>query len=334
MKNNTRWFRRSDRTDKARSARRMLSMVIGVTSTADSGPGTLREAIGEANAATQPVEIQFNLNEPATITLTSGQLELSNAEPIAIDGPGAGLLTVSGGGTGRVFLVDSGATASISGLTLTGGSAVSGGGVANYGDLTLAGCTVSDNSAQYTGGGIFNVDQLTLAGCTLSANSSSRFGGALVNLGALALTDCTVSGNTAESSAGLNLLGGTATLVACTVSGNTGTVATSGYVGGMYVRPGVTTTLTGTIVAGNTGPAGASDIGGEGTATGSYDLIGTGGSGGLAGGQNGNRLAARTSDCAGDSTHRILTSVPSSPSRRPSWWSTRGSTESARPWAT
>ena len=69
--------------------RRLLTAVIPVTSTADSGPGTLREVIGEANAATQPVEIRFDLKGGATITLTSGQLELSNtAQPIDIVGPG------------------------------------------------------------------------------------------------------------------------------------------------------------------------------------------------------------------------------------------------------
>jgi hypothetical protein len=47
-------------------------------------------------------------------------------------------------------------------------------------------------------------------------------------------------------------------------------------------------TLVDTIVAGNAGFAGANDIGGEGTAAGSDDLIGTDGTGSLAGGQNGN----------------------------------------------
>ncbi len=44
-------------------------------------------------------------------------------------------MTVNGGGMSRVFQVDGGVTASISGLTITGGStAVNGGGLCNYGD--------------------------------------------------------------------------------------------------------------------------------------------------------------------------------------------------------
>ncbi len=68
-----------------------------VTSTADSlAPGTLRWAIAWADLATTPSTIEFNLgSSPATITLTQGQLELSNSsEPITIDGPGAALLTI------------------------------------------------------------------------------------------------------------------------------------------------------------------------------------------------------------------------------------------------
>ena len=85
---------------------------------------------------------------PQTITLTGGQLELSNtSETETITGPKAGV-TVNGGGLSRVFQVDGLVTASLSGLTITGGKSASyGGGVYNYGSLTLTNCTVSGNSA-------------------------------------------------------------------------------------------------------------------------------------------------------------------------------------------
>ena len=57
----------------------------------------------------------------------------------------------------RVFQVDSKVKASISGLTITGGSNGSyvsaGGGVDNYGTLTLTACTISGNSS-VNGGGV------------------------------------------------------------------------------------------------------------------------------------------------------------------------------------
>ena len=91
----------------------------------DSGPGSLRQAIHDANAQRGAETITFDptaFATPQTITLTSGQLELSDPTGTeTITGPAAGV-TVSGGGTSRVFQVDAGVTASISGLTITGGS--------------------------------------------------------------------------------------------------------------------------------------------------------------------------------------------------------------------
>ena len=103
----------------------MLSMMIAVSSAADSGPGTLRAAVEAANAATTPVEIDFDLAEGETaITLTSGQLELNNtAVPVTIDGPGAASLAIDGDQNDRVFQIDPNVTASISGLTIRDGLA-------------------------------------------------------------------------------------------------------------------------------------------------------------------------------------------------------------------
>ena len=93
---------------------------------------------------------------PQTITLTGTQLELSDTTGTeTITGPAAGV-TVSGGGASRVFQVDAGVTASISGLTITGGNAATGngGGLDNDGGtVTLTNCTVSGNSAVSDGGG-------------------------------------------------------------------------------------------------------------------------------------------------------------------------------------
>src|SRR5262249_24081347 len=92
--------------------------------------GTLRWAIAQANAATSPSSIEIELGSTlATITLTQGQLELSNTYyPTTIyDGPGEGAVAVSGNNASRVFQVDANVIASISGLTITGGTAANGG---------------------------------------------------------------------------------------------------------------------------------------------------------------------------------------------------------------
>ena len=91
-----------------------------------------------------------------TINLTGGLLELSNTTGTeTIVGPAAGL-TIDGGGKGPIFQVDQNVEASISGLTITGGSAsgVGGGLLNNNGDVTLTGCTVTGNTAA-NGGGVY-----------------------------------------------------------------------------------------------------------------------------------------------------------------------------------
>jgi fibronectin-binding autotransporter adhesin len=113
--------------------------------------GDLRYCINQANADNQANTIVFDstvFSTPQTITLSGTQLELQNAGGTqTITGPAAGV-TISGGGTSRVFQVDPGVTASISGLTISGGSwAGPGGGMANYGTATLTDCTVSGNSS-------------------------------------------------------------------------------------------------------------------------------------------------------------------------------------------
>ena len=124
---------------------RALLSTFPVTSAADSAPAsapavnTLRWAVEQANAATSASSIEIELGtSPATITLLQGQLELNNtAYPTTIyNGPGEGAVTISGNNASRVFQIDGGVTASISGMTITGGNApnyYSGGGLANYG---------------------------------------------------------------------------------------------------------------------------------------------------------------------------------------------------------
>ena len=83
--------------------RRLMTATIAVTSTADTGAGTLRDALEAADGYTVPVTIDFELATPATITPTA-PLDLSNkAAPITIDGPGAGELDIHGNNATRVF---------------------------------------------------------------------------------------------------------------------------------------------------------------------------------------------------------------------------------------
>jgi parallel beta-helix repeat protein len=204
---------------------RVLLSSFDVTSTADDGStGTLRWAIAQANAASSASSIDIQLaTSPRTITLSQGQLELSNTSAsISIyDGAGQGPVTVSGNNASRVFQVDPGVTASFSGLTITGGARALGGGLYNSGAATLTDCNVGGNTAFSKGGGLQNAAaaSLTVVNCMISGN----VGQGLVNYGTATLTGCTISGNSAHYGTGGGVAtynGGTTTLSSCTISGN------------------------------------------------------------------------------------------------------------------
>ena len=157
-----------------------------VTNTNDSGPGSLRQAIVDANVSTEDDVINFDptvFAPPQTITLTSGELTIINNGALTISGPAAGA-TISGNNQSRVFLIHEGANATISDLTITGGNGVGaifqdvsigvGGGILNYrGTLTLNNSTVSGNSTTTGGGGIFSARGTTvISNSTISNNSA------------------------------------------------------------------------------------------------------------------------------------------------------------------
>src|SRR5262249_26040389 len=114
---------------------------------------------------------------PTTILLGGTQLELSDATgTVAITGPPAGV-SVSGGGESRAVPIDPGVTAAISGLTITGGSDTFGGGIINFGTLTVTKSTISGNIASASGGGIQNLNTLVVTGCNVEDNTATSGGG-------------------------------------------------------------------------------------------------------------------------------------------------------------
>jgi hypothetical protein len=198
-----------------------------------------------------------------------------NCAACSASSPGGGISN-----TGSVTLT----SCTISGNTAIGAA----GGVGNDGTATLTDCTVSGNSAQSGigtdphayGGGIGNSGMLTLSNCTVSGNSAADNGGGIANNGTLMVTDSTLSAN---SPGGIyNEYQGTLTVTDSTLSGN--------IYSGIYSDYQSTLTLSNTIVAANTFGGNPSDIIGNVNANSSYNLIGTGGSGGLIDGVNHNHV--------------------------------------------
>lgn len=205
--------------------------IFAVTKTEDTNDGaclptdcSLREAVVAAN--TTPGLDMITLPEgDYALTITganedqsvTGDLDIS--EEATIDGAGAATTTVSAGGEDgigdRVLDIVANADATISGLTMSGGSPPGdpdrsdnsfGGGIANRGagELELVEVTVSNNTASFGGG--------------IAIDDSDDDGGTLT------LADSTVSKNTASGSAsggGIGIDGSSATIIGTTISDNT-----------------------------------------------------------------------------------------------------------------
>jgi hypothetical protein len=213
-------YSRSRRTRKSAAARsifahidilepRTLLSVFTVTNLHDSGAGSLRAAVASANSNPGADVIAFQNRLAGTITLTTGQLEISDA--LTINGPGVSRLSISGNNATRLFQIDQGTSASISNLTLTnarntvqedvgivvtrGGAILNDGGVLNVDHVTFRNNTTIDptvgtGASQVVGGGAIvnssnarlTVQNSLFIGNTASGGTSYAFGGAIANV--------------------------------------------------------------------------------------------------------------------------------------------------------
>lgn len=210
-----------------------------VTSTADTGSGTLREALSDAQTLSGANTITFAAGiSGQTITLTT--------TPIVV---GSGFVTDDTGGV----ILDASSLAN--GLTLTTNLTNTRIFYARTGSLTLRNLTIANAGGAMPGGGIFSSATITLERCTLNNNSAAgQEGGAIYNYSTATLVQCTLTGNVAGNGAGIHN-NGTLTVRHCTIAGNT---ANAG--GGIFMQTGMT--LENSIVAGNMANAGLNILNG------------------------------------------------------------------------
>ena len=228
---------------------------IMVSNTNDSGPGSLRQTLLNANNGDTIDATGIS----GAITLTSGELLVDKS--VTINGAGADELAVDGNATSTVFQIGSGKIVTISGLTIRNGQGNFGGGILN-GDsatLTIINSTLSGNTGG-NGGGSFNSGTLSVINSTVSSNIASE-GAGIYNSGAGSLTiiNSTLGGNTAgsvgnpEVEGGGIFNGGTLTIFSSTVTANTAG-GISGAGGGIY--NGGTLTILNSTVSANTASTG------------------------------------------------------------------------------
>ena len=232
---------------------RLLLSTYTVTNLNDSGAGSLRDAIEQANASPGPDTIDFATDLSGTITLGGTQLEIS--DDLTIDGPSASLLIVSGNHASGVFQVDEKVTAAFSGITISGGNedGGAGGGIVNGGTLTITESVISGNSAG-DGGGISNGGTLTITNSAVSSNSATGpggidephgDGGGISNGGTLTITNCDISDNSGKDVGGGISNDGTLVLTNSSLHGNNA----AAYGGGIWNT--ATLTITNSSVSGN-----------------------------------------------------------------------------------
>jgi CSLREA domain-containing protein len=253
--------------------------VTSTTDAVDANPGdgvcasaagecTLRAAIQETNALPGADFVYLN-TETVTLTIAgegedvaaTGDLDIADdltlVSGVACPAVGGACPrpVVDARGVDRVFDIAQGASATIAGIEIRGGSAMSlqsgthGGGIRNGGSLTLASVLITANTA-LAGGGVENLGSTSLENVEISDNEAPVYaggflnedtgsanlkyssirnnrvstgdGGGLTNLGTITVDSTAITGNTASRFGGgiENYAGRLATLVNSTISGN------------------------------------------------------------------------------------------------------------------
>lgn len=179
-----------------------------VTNLNDSGPGSLRKAIDDSNAAAGADTVTFQSGLSGTINVLTGMYA---NDDLSIEGPGASVITLDGADNTSLLRVATGPVdLSVSGLTLTNANSPSryGGAIYAFGSLTLDGVVVTSSYAGLGGGGAWLVgNDLTVTDSRFSGNEAAFTGGGLgadggSGTGAISITGTTVDGNNSQYSGG------------------------------------------------------------------------------------------------------------------------------------
>jgi hypothetical protein len=222
---------------------------ITVTNTNDSGPGSLRQALVDANDGDT---INFDpVLVGQSITLTSAELVIDNS--ITISGPGLDFLSVRATNQFfRIFHVMPGHAVTIDGLTIGPNSYCdSGCGIFNdQATLTVSNCAVHGNTARDGAAGILSGGSVTIMNSSVTGNTVlySGSGAGIVSGGSLTIMNSRISGNFAGKgifNGGGIAASGTVTISNSTISGNSVTVS-----GGGIYNTGAAT-ITNSTISGN-----------------------------------------------------------------------------------
>jgi hypothetical protein len=172
------------------------------------GPRAQAAAPCRVPSSTYPT-IQAAVNDTtcATINVAAGTYDehVTIGRDVTIRGDGQESTIIDGGGHGSVVTITRG-TVTITGVTIQHGAAElfpdEGGGIRNFGALTVQNSTLAANTAEFGGGGLFNASTLTIQNSTVTGNTAFDDGGGLFNEGTVTLTRVTFENNTPNDCSG------------------------------------------------------------------------------------------------------------------------------------
>ncbi|MGZ7042839.1 MAG: choice-of-anchor Q domain-containing protein, partial [Thermoanaerobaculia bacterium] len=239
-----------------------------VSTLADSGAGSMRDAVAQANAAAGADQIVFTgAATSGTIALAS---EIAITDELTLTGPGTRALSITS--SGRIFNVTSGIlNVSLTDLTLENANASGNGGAilgASAG-INLDRVALLGNQATGEGGALYCTigaapGLLTIRNSTIAGNHANKMGAFAAYGCSVEIENSTISGNTATDSNGAAFLAFSSfELRNSTVFGNS-----ANFVGGIHFQDGSgPMNVVSSIVAENTDQTGINDLNRTGNST-------------------------------------------------------------------
>ncbi len=229
-----------------------LTLYVDMNNCPNTGTGTVFDPF--CNIQTAIDSVDMNEGTGVIIHVADGTYTGDGNRNIQFGGRAIVLVSVNGSeqcildaqGVSSVFNFDSGDVhlVIIDGLTITGGNALSGGGInIDQASIIVNNCLIEGNTAT-SGGGIFvSGAQATISNCTITNNQAQQGGGLFSQEATLRVEDSFILSNMANGfsiaeGGGLWLDGGSTTVINSLIDSNSAVNQFSGggFGGGMYLR--------------------------------------------------------------------------------------------------
>ena len=226
----------------------IFSLNFSVINNADTGAGSLRQAITDANASSStPHTITFG----GSYTITLGSALPTVGKTTTIDGD-VNTIEINTATSANMLLNSAGVFLTLKNITFN--RAI----VSAAGPLTATGCTFKNaNPAAVKVNGI----TFTATSCTFDSNTGGAGQGSAITTIAggsiVSLTSCKITNNSSTGGAAVYVQGNTVAskleMINCIVSGNTNSyTGSSAYYGGGIASAAATTTITNCQISSNT----------------------------------------------------------------------------------